>query len=139
MDEHVAVRQRLVRVLVVDDDADTRHGVTQVAIRLGCSVVGEAPDGSSGVELASALGPDLVVLDMEMPGMDGLATLVALKELRPTTVVVMFSSDTTSRGRAAALGVDGWCDKSEGFAAPLATGLDVLRRRAASSIERREA
>lgn len=129
MDEHVVVRQRLVRVLVVDDDADMRHGVTQVATRLGCSVVGEASDGACGVQLACALGPDLVVLDMEMPGMDGLAALVALKDLRPTTVVVMFSSDTTSRGRAVTLGVDGWCDKSEGFAAPLATGLDVLRRR----------
>lgn len=129
VDEDVAGIQHCVRVLVVDDSAMMRDGVKQIASRLGCSVVGEAPDGASGLELAAALGPELVVLDLEMPRMDGLATLAALKELRPTTVVVMFSSDATSRERAITLGVDGWCDKSEGFAAPLATGLDVLRRR----------
>lgn len=129
MEDDVAGLQHCVRVLVVDDSAMMRCGVKQVASRLGCSVVGEAPDGASGLELAAVLGPDLVVLDVEMPRMDGLATLAALKELRPTTVVVMFSSDATSRGRAVMLGVDGWCDKSEGFAAPLVTGLEVLRRR----------
>jgi DNA-binding response OmpR family regulator len=75
-------------VLVVDDDADIRGLVRELLQRAGHEVV-EAPDGREGLRLFHAEQPDLVVLDVSMPGLDGWQTLERIRELSDVPVVML--------------------------------------------------
>ena len=81
-----------VSVVLVDDSTDVR---TLVRMRLEQSgafaVVGEAPDGEHAIDLLLRHEPDLVLLDVSTPSMDGLDTLPAILAIRPDTAVVMFT------------------------------------------------
>ena len=81
-----------VRVLLADDEAHVRLLVRTVLTSLGYDVVGEAADGRKAVELFDATSPDLVLLDINMPVMDGLAALKALREKSDTVAIVMLTS-----------------------------------------------
>ena len=63
------------RILVVDDHPLTRDALASLLAQGGFDVVGEAADGAEALELAQSLQPDLVLLDLSMPGMDGLSAL----------------------------------------------------------------
>lgn len=79
-------------VVVIDDHPLFRKGVGQLlALDPGFALVGEAGDGAAGVELVRALDPDLVLLDLNMRGMDGLQTLAAIKADMPHVRVVMLT------------------------------------------------
>lgn len=78
------------RVLLVDDDQAVRKAVSSVLQRLGCSVTA-CEDGPEALEQAGSRPPDLVLLDLDMPGMTGRACLKALKELVPGTPVIICS------------------------------------------------
>ncbi len=92
-----------VRVLVVDDSVAVRH-VVSATLRAedDLCVVGTARDGMDAIEKAGRLNPDVVVLDVEMPVLDGLNTLPELHQRCPNLPVVMFST-LTERGAAATL------------------------------------
>lgn len=80
------------RVLVVDDSEDVRFLLTvQLAGMAGVEVVGEAADGEDAVRLATELRPDLVLLDLAMPRMDGLQALPLIREAVPGVRVVVLS------------------------------------------------
>lgn len=66
------------RVLIVDDTKTYRVLISGIIRKMGCEIVGEAEDGDQAVEMFKALAPDLVMLDIEMPRMHGIA---ALKEI----------------------------------------------------------
>jgi NarL family two-component system response regulator LiaR len=84
--------QQSLRVFVVDDHAVFRMGVCDVLQReRAMQCVGEAADGSEAVYLAPALMPDVVLMDMNMPRMDGVAALQALRPLLPDTRFVMMA------------------------------------------------
>ena len=69
-------------LLVIDDHPLLRKGVSQlVAMEPEMRLVGEAADGSEGLKLARQLEPDLILLDLQMKGMNGLETLKAIKAL----------------------------------------------------------
>ena len=91
------------RVLVVDDSAAIR-GVVSATLSAdpGLRVVGTAADGVQGLARAAELAPDLVLLDVEMPVMDGLTMLRQLRRVQPKVPVVMFST-LTERGAKVAL------------------------------------
>ncbi len=92
-----------IRVLVVDDSAVVRRLVTDVlADEPDIEVAGTAGDGRAGLERVAAISPDVVVLDVEMPVLDGLATLRELRQRHPRLPVIMFST-LTARGAAATL------------------------------------
>ena len=92
-----------IRVLVVDDSFVVRRIVTEeIAAQADMEVVGQAANGRIALEKAAELHPDLVILDIEMPEMDGLTTLSHLHERHPKTPVIMFSSHT-ELGAAATL------------------------------------
>ena len=78
------------RVLVVDDEPLVREGLRAFLEReVDVRVLGEARNGGEAVERIRALRPDLVLLDVQMPGMDGLAVVAALEpEERPAIVFV---------------------------------------------------
>lgn len=94
---------RPLRVLVVDDSVVVRRMVTDaLAADPGVEVVGTAANGKIALSKLSQVKPDAVTLDIEMPIMDGLETLVELRKTHPKLPVVMFST-LTERGAKATL------------------------------------
>ena len=92
-----------IRVLVVDDSLVVRRVVTEeLAAQPDIEVAGSASTGRIALEKMAQLNPDLVILDIEMPDMDGLTALTHLRQTHPKTPVVMFSS-LTELGAAATL------------------------------------
>jgi two-component system chemotaxis response regulator CheB len=92
-----------IRVLVVDDSLVVRRIVSEeIAVQPDMEVVGQAANGRLALDRAQQLLPDLVILDIEMPEMDGLTALTHLRERHPKTPVIMFSSHT-ALGAAATL------------------------------------
>lgn len=73
-------RGRKRRVVIADDESIIRLDLGEMLVSLGYEVVGEGSDGAIAVELAQKLRPDLVIMDIKMPGMDGIA---AARELTP--------------------------------------------------------
>lgn len=93
---------RPIRVLVVDDSALVRRVVTKMLSELdGIEVVGDAPDAFVARERIEVLEPDVITLDIEMPGLDGLTFLRGLMATRPMPVVIL--SSLGQRGGAAAI------------------------------------
>ena len=80
------------KILVVDDEAHIRKFVTLLALSLGRTTVIEAPNGEEAVKAYAREKPDLVLLDVNMPRMDGIQTLQALRQLDGSCVVIMLTS-----------------------------------------------
>src|SRR5271157_1426071 len=91
------------RVLIVDDSAVLRRLLGDVlASDPEIEVAGTAGNGSLALARIPEVKPDLITLDIEMPGMDGLATITEIRKLYPKLPVIMFSN-LTERGAAATL------------------------------------
>jgi len=83
----------VIRVVVADDQALVRGGFrVLVDSAPDLEVVGEAADGEAALEATAKLRPDVVVMDLMMPGMDGIAATVQLKERQPATEIVAITS-----------------------------------------------
>jgi DNA-binding NarL/FixJ family response regulator len=81
-----------IQVLLVDDEAAVRRGLRmRLALESDIDVVGEAGDGSAAIELAARLGPDVVLMDVNMPIMDGIAATRELGSRAPGAAVVILS------------------------------------------------
>ncbi len=80
------------RILLVDDESILRNILKNVLRNEGYSVVGEAGDGVAALELCRGLKPDLVLLDINMPGVDGLDVLQAIRRYFPSIKVIMVSA-----------------------------------------------
>lgn len=107
----------MIRTLLVDDNTSHRELLaTLLDLEADFQVVGEAADGVEAVEAAERLRPDLVVSDIQMPRLDGLAALPRLREAAPDVKVVLMSSLPPSEiaARAEAAGADLYLDKGTG-------------------------
>jgi two-component system chemotaxis response regulator CheY len=80
------------RILIADDEALYRLMIKSMLQTIQCEVVGEAKDGEEAVELFRSRRPDLVLMDITMPGMDGEAALQNIKAEFPGARVVMLTS-----------------------------------------------
>ena len=81
-----------IHVLIVDDIAETRENVKKLLyFEDDIEIVGAAADGREGVDLAIKLNPDIVLMDINMPGMDGIAASEAISVQAPNSQVVMMS------------------------------------------------
>jgi DNA-binding NarL/FixJ family response regulator len=79
------------KILVVDDHSLFRDGITSLLESGGHTVIGQASNGNEAVERALALLPDLVLMDVHMPGLSGLEALKAIKAAKPEIKVVMLT------------------------------------------------
>jgi len=109
-DPRDAVAPRPIRIVVVDDHTLFRRGITALLSRVaGFEVVGEAADGFDGIKAAAQHRPDVVLLDLNMPGISGIDALHAILKETPGTHVVMLTvseepDDLMACLRAGALG-----------------------------------
>jgi DNA-binding NarL/FixJ family response regulator len=104
----VASPQRPVRVVVVDDSVDVRALVSFGLSCAGMDVVGEAGDGCEGVEVVREERPDVVLLDLAMPIMDGVEALPLIRDLVPDAQIIVFSAfDISLTDRVLHSGADG--------------------------------
>lgn len=84
-----------IRIVVIDDSITMRHMYEQIFSDCAdIDLVGMSKEGTSGIEMVCALHPDIVLLDIDMPGMDGLAVLSRLREKMPQLSVIMCSTLT---------------------------------------------
>ena len=103
-------------VLIVDDNTLIRQALCEMFTReAGFEVCGEAENGQEAIEKAQQLHPDLIVLDLSMPVMNGIEAARVLRDLMPTVPLIIFSeySDVFSEKEARSAGVSALVPKSE--------------------------
>jgi DNA-binding NarL/FixJ family response regulator len=128
-DDHCMSR-RDVRVLIVDDQLPFREASRMVVeMTNGFRVAGEAVNGEQAVELVSELCPDLVLMDVQMPGIDGIETTRRLRALTDPPAVVVMSTHESGDYEAAAVaaGAIGFVPKSQFGMDTLAEMWDLAR------------
>jgi CheY-like chemotaxis protein len=120
-------------ILIVDDSADVREIVRtfleSASASTGVTVCGEAADGLEAIKQAEVLKPDLVLIDLRMPIMNGIETAAVLKRLLPKTQIILFSNYTAEIGEtlASKVGIDLIMPK--GSLSDMAQGLKILTSR----------
>ncbi len=93
-----------IRILLADDEPLQRMNVREVLSRLGYLVVGEVADGLSAVHLARELRPDLILMDIRLPGIDGIAAaeMLSAEKIAPVVLLTAFSDqELVERAKAA--------------------------------------
>jgi DNA-binding NarL/FixJ family response regulator len=117
------------RVLVVDDTSSIRTEVRLLLEDAGLTVVGEGSHGAEGVMLARELRPDVVVMDLRMPVLDGIAATGYITRELPDTRVIVFSAfdDEELADAARAAGAAGFLSKGASPAAIAAAVQDAAR------------
>jgi DNA-binding NarL/FixJ family response regulator len=106
----------LIKLLLVDDQPAVRHGLRmRLALEPDVAVVGEAADGAAALRAVQTLAPDVVVMDVVMGEMDGLAATAALGVGGPAPAVVVLSlyDDAATRRRALEAGAAAFVGKHE--------------------------
>ena len=113
-------------VLIAEDHALTRHALCSLfASQEDFEVCGDAENSQEAVEMAQVLHPDLIVLDLSMPVMNGIEAAQALKQLMPETPIVVFSEycNVFSEREARSEGISAFVSKTE----PVSVLLDNAR------------
>ncbi len=94
-----------IKILLVEDHTMTRMGLQLVLEKIeDITIVGEADDGEKAVELAKKLNPDLILMDIGLPGIDGIQATQKIKELKIPANILMFTSRDNEQDIFAALG-----------------------------------
>jgi len=82
----------MIKILIVDDQAVVRKGLKmQLSLEADLLVVGEAENGKQALEMVLTIKPDVIILDLEMPVMDGLSTLEILRKEHPGIPIIILS------------------------------------------------
>jgi DNA-binding NarL/FixJ family response regulator len=124
----------MITILLVDDQSSVRQGLRmELALEPDSQVIGEAENGQEALELARRLQPDVILMDVKLPMMDGITTTEKLRMVAPGCAVVILSlyDDARTRERAQAAGAAAFVSKQEPSEALLA----AIRQAAARSTE----
>lgn len=116
------------RLIIADDHWVVRHALKSLlASRLDLEVVGEASDGSQVLELAATLNPDLIILDISLPGMSGMQVLAAFKALPRSPSVLIFTMHPADQylKHVVTLGARGFMSK-DSHASKIIGGIDAI-------------
>jgi DNA-binding NarL/FixJ family response regulator len=108
--------KKTIRVLLVDDQPAVRQGLRiRLVLEPDVEVVGEAGDGAGAISLAQSLRPDVILMDVRMPGMDGISTVRTLRAVAPESAAVILSlyDDARTRARAEEAGAAAFVAKHE--------------------------
>jgi DNA-binding NarL/FixJ family response regulator len=127
----------MIRLLLVDDQAVVRRALrARFGLEPDLEIVGEASSATEALLLAQSLAPDVVLMDVEMPQMDGMAATAALRRFSPQSAVVILSihDDAPTRERARAAGAVALVEKRGTTEALLA----AIRQAAAQARNRNE-
>ena len=93
-----------IKIIIVDDHAILRKGLTSLLnAKKDLSVIGEAEDGKTAIALANKLHPDVIIMDLAMPGMDGVETTRRIVSQIPGAKILILTTFGTSDGIARAL------------------------------------
>ncbi|MCB0993950.1 MAG: response regulator transcription factor [Acidimicrobiales bacterium] len=113
----------MIRILLADDHQILREGIRRSFETAGETIVAEAADGEAAVTLSSEYRPDVVVMDLSMPVLDGVAATKRIRELLPETKVVVLTmhDDVDSTRRAIEAGAVAYLSKGCAFTDVLAT------------------
>ncbi len=106
----------MIRVLIVDDLPTVRRGLRmQLMLESDIEVVGEAASGEEALALVQQLQPDVVLMDVKMPGMDGITATRGVQEIRPLSTIVLLSlyDDARLKAEAQAAGAAAFVGKHE--------------------------
>ncbi len=117
-------------ILIVDDNPLIRRLVgAHIDANPDWRVCGEAADGREGIEKALQLHPDVIVMDLSMPVMNGIDATAALRRLMPGVPVIIFSeySDVFSEEEAQAVGVAALVSKTDSIAVLLGKACALVR------------
>jgi DNA-binding NarL/FixJ family response regulator len=118
------------RTLIVDDYPVVREGLRSLlSSHQDFDIVGEAGDGLEAIELVSELHPDLVLMDMSMPRMDGMTAIREIKKKWPETLVLAFTIHKSPEYAFAALiaGADGYILKDDPWTELIASIENILK------------
>jgi DNA-binding NarL/FixJ family response regulator len=121
---------RKIRILIADDLEHVRQGLrTMLQLTDDVEVVGEAGTGLEAIELAERLEPDVVLMDLEMPVLNGLEATVRIKDRQPRVGIVMITlyDDAENREQATRVAVDAFLRKGVPFEQVLAAIRQVWR------------
>jgi DNA-binding NarL/FixJ family response regulator len=111
-----------VRILVVDDNEPFRRFVSStLRDRQNWNVIGEAGDGLEAVQLARALQPDLILLDIGLPGLNGLDAARQISKVAPNARIIFLTQESASDVVGEALNLGAW-----GFVAKVQAGRELL-------------
>ena len=118
--------EKLTRLVIADDSPRARRGQCAIlAYQPGVKIVGEAADGEEAIRLVETLQPDGIIMDVRMPGLDGLAATRLIKGRWPQIKVIVLSMYATYRAEAIAAGADNFLVKG----CPAGELLDAILKR----------
>ncbi|QAT43783.1 ANTAR domain-containing response regulator [Aminipila luticellarii] len=102
-----------IRVVIAEDEPITRMDLKEMLVTAGYSVVGEASEGFDAIEVCKKIKPDLAILDIKMPLLDGLSAAKVITEEKTVGTVILLTaySDEEFINRAAKMGVSGYIVK----------------------------
>ena len=105
-------RRTTIRILIVDDSEAILNFMSRaLSSNLGIEVIGSASNGAEAVERADELLPDVVIMDVEMPIMDGLEATRRIKQAHPSIVVLLVSGSAGLVTACLSAGADGYIAK----------------------------
>jgi len=126
---HVKSQGREVRILLVEDHEVVRKGLRDlIEGHSGWRVCGEAASGNEGIEKAGVLNPDVVAIDISMPGLDGIEATKRIRCLCPKAKLVVVSMYDSQKGLAAKAGADAYVGKSRTWGDLCKTIAEVLEK-----------